>query len=74
VVTGDSFPVMMENIAFHHVPVGILFQLEHHLISPIVFMPFWTGSFLIITQEHGDPFHGLILQILLLWTVSSRGL
>jgi hypothetical protein len=36
---------MMENAALPDTPVGIVFHLVHHLISPIVFMPFWTLEF-----------------------------
>jgi hypothetical protein len=30
----------------------------HHLIFPIVFVPFWTGSFLIFGKEEGNSFPG----------------
>jgi hypothetical protein len=30
-------------------------QMAHHLTSPVMFMPFWTGHFLIIIQEGEDP-------------------
>jgi hypothetical protein len=28
-------------------------QTVHHFTSPVVFMPFWTGSFLIVGHEKG---------------------
>jgi hypothetical protein len=28
-------------------------QMEHHLISPVVLVLFWTGSFLIVGWEEG---------------------
>jgi len=46
-------------------PYGV--STHCHLTSPIVFMPFWSGNFLIVGLEEEDPFHGsLILQIWLL--------
>jgi hypothetical protein len=49
VVSSDTFLVMIENTTLCHVPVGTIFQLtgaESH--SPVVFMTFWAGSFLIV--------------------------
>jgi hypothetical protein len=35
-----------------------------HLTSPVMFMPFWTGSFLIVGEEEEYPFPApLVLQI-----------
>jgi len=48
-VTGDTFLAMMENTALRHVPVGTVFQSDvHPVTSPVMFVPFWTGSFLIV--------------------------
>jgi hypothetical protein len=33
-------------------------QMVHHLTSPAVFVPFWTGSFLIVGYEEGT--HSLV--------------
>jgi hypothetical protein len=38
--------------------------MVHHFTSSVMFMPFWTGSFLTAGQEERDPFPApLILQI-----------
>jgi hypothetical protein len=53
---GDSYLTMMENNALRHVLwEQFSSQMVHHLFSPFVFEPFWTGSFLIIGLDEGDP-------------------
>jgi hypothetical protein len=50
---------MMENTALNHVPVGTVFQLDGvPLHFSVMFLPFLTGSFLIVVQEEEDPFPG----------------
>jgi hypothetical protein len=59
-VTGDTFLAMMENTFLCHV---LLEQFSswtvHHPTSPIIFMPYWTGSF----PDHWIGKGGPILQI-----------
>jgi len=44
-----TFLAMMENTLSCYVPVGTVFSyMVHHLTSPIVFIPLWTRSFLIV--------------------------
>jgi hypothetical protein len=57
-LTGDNFPTYM----------------LHHPISPVVFVPFWTGGFLMIGGKSVDPFSGpLVLLISLLRLFSPGG-
>jgi hypothetical protein len=78
-VTGDNFLGMMEkmeNIALCHVPVeNFSSYIMQHINSLNAFLPFWTGSFLIVGYEEEDPFPGsILLTICLVWTFSSVGL
>jgi hypothetical protein len=74
-VTCDTFLVAMGNTALHPIPAGTICQLDGATPHFSMFMTFWTGSFLIIRQEEGDPFPGpIIIQIWLLWIFSSGDL
>jgi hypothetical protein len=32
--------------------------MMHYLNSPVIFLPFWTGNFLIVVKEEGPKFPG----------------
>jgi hypothetical protein len=54
---GDNFLAIMENTALHLFPVGTFPQLDGAtLTSVIMFVSFWTGSFLLLELEAGNPF------------------
>jgi hypothetical protein len=61
-VSGDTFLVMIENTTLRHVLwEQFSSQVVHHLTSPAVFVPFWTGSILIVVLEEGVPFPGSLV-------------
>jgi hypothetical protein len=59
-VTGGKFVAMIEDTALFYVLAWSVFQLiVHHLTSSTVFMPFFSGSFLIVGDgekaQFSDP-------------------
>jgi hypothetical protein len=54
-VTGDTFMTMMDRPQFSFMFLWEQFssQMVNNFASPIVFLPFWTGSFLIVGSEAG---------------------
>jgi hypothetical protein len=49
IVIGEKFLAMMEKTVWCHIPAGTVFQLDGASTNfPIMFMPFQTGSFLIL--------------------------
>jgi len=55
-VTGDTVLLVMQNTALHHVSwKQFPSQMVYYFTFPLMFLPFWTGSFL----THLDP---LVLQ------------
>jgi hypothetical protein len=40
---GKTLPALSENTILSHIPAGM-----QHLISPVVLVPVWTGSFLMV--------------------------
>jgi len=35
---------------------GVSSQIMHFLTSPVAFVPFWTGSFMVVEYEEDGPF------------------
>jgi hypothetical protein len=57
-VPRDTFLDVMQSSAFHHILLGTVFQLD---VAPsnFVFVPLWTGRFLIVGWEGGGEVHSL---------------